>query len=122
MKRSVKFWLRGTALPLALLLGLSLSIVAPHSDAETLRPAAAATSPALNPKPITAATAAKLATLAPTEASLATTQAATTEPLSGEGNSFFRTTKGAFAIALLAGGLGYTVYSFSHDRVSSPQR
>ena len=26
------------------------------------------------------------------------------------------------SLALLAGGLGYTVYSFSNDRVSSPQR
>ena len=35
---------------------------------------------------------------------------------------FFKTTKGAIALVLLAGGLGYTAYSMSNDRVKSPAK
>ena len=34
--------------------------------------------------------------------------------------SFFKTGKGVAVLALLGAGLGYTVYSFSNDRVKSP--
>jgi hypothetical protein len=39
-----------------------------------------------------------------------------------EHKSFFKTTRGAIAIALFAGGLGYAIYSRSKDAVHSPGR
>jgi hypothetical protein len=38
------------------------------------------------------------------------------------GKPFFKTTKGAVALALLAGTFGYAFYSFSNDRVKSPEK
>jgi hypothetical protein len=54
-------------------------------------------------------------------ATLASAAQAAPEPTSAPSDpSFFKTGKGAAVLVLLAGGLGYTVYSFSHDRVKSP--
>ena len=35
---------------------------------------------------------------------------------------FFKTTKGKLVLALMVAGVGYVVYSKSHDRVPSPNR
>lgn len=98
---------------LALVVGLTLAA-----------PPAFAGGPAPEPRPIAAAAAAKVeampaATLAQATPAAQAAPAALTE--AGD-KPFFKTTKGVVALALLAGGLGYTVYSFSNDRVSSPQR
>jgi hypothetical protein len=47
---------------------------------------------------------------------------AATAPVVSESKPFFKTTKGVVALVLMAGALGYMGYSFSNDRVSSPQR
>jgi hypothetical protein len=99
---------------LALVVGLTLAA-----------PPAFAGSPAPEPGPIAAAATAKVeampaATLA--QAATPAAQAAPTAITEAGDKPFFKTTKGVVALALLAGGLGYTVYSFSNDRVSSPQR
>lgn len=99
----------------ALAMTVGLTLVAP--------PAFAAT-PA--PGPLAAAATAKVEE-APAEALVQAAQAApavqTAPAAASTGDKpFLKTTKGVLALALLAGGLGYTVYSFSNDRVSSPQR
>jgi hypothetical protein len=43
-------------------------------------------------------------------------------PAEPTGKPFFKTTKGAIALVLLAGSLGYTFYAFSNDRVKSPAK
>lgn len=99
---------------LSLIVGLTLAA-----------PPAFAASPA--PGPLAAAATAKVES-APAEALVQAAQAApavqaapaATVPTGDK--PFLKTTKGVLALALLAGGLGYTVYSFSNDRVSSPQR
>lgn len=119
MNQSAVPWVRRTALLLTLAVGIAC--VAPVALA-TEQPPAAPVPSATEPQPLASAAAAKLAGLDTTEAALATTQTAVTEPAPVGGKSFFKTTKGAFALALMAGGLGYMAYSFSNDRVSSPQR
>ena len=93
---------------LAILIGLT-----------AVAPPALAASP--SPRPLTNAAAAKVAAIP--DAALAQSPQATapaaTKP--ADGQSFLRSPKGAIAVALLAGALGYTVYSFSHDRVQSPK-
>lgn len=122
MTRSVRPWVRTTALPLALFVGLSL--VAPLAGAAELPPPAAPAPAAFEPKPVAAATAAKLAALEPAEASLATTTTTTqtSEPLAGGSKSFFKSTKGILALTLAAAGVGYAIYSSQHDRLHSPIR
>ena len=122
MKRSVKFWVRGIALPLTLLLGLS--IVAPRVDAQELRPAAAPTAPsAPDSKPLAAAAAAKLAALAPAEAALATTTTqGAADPNAGDAKSFFKSPKGVLALVLAVAGVSYVMYSSHHDRLHSGVR
>lgn len=118
MTRSVRPWVRRTALPLALLLGLSLG--APLAGAAELAPPVAPAPAAFEPKPVAEAAAAKLAALEPAEAALATTQA--TEPTSGDSKSFFKSPKGILALALAIAGVSYTIYSSQHDRLHSPIR
>lgn len=119
MNRSVKFWVRGTALPLALLLGLSL--VAPASDAEELQPAAAPAPLAPNPQPLATAASVKLAALTPAAAALATTTQAA-DPNATDGKSFFKSTKGVLALVLAVAGVSYVIYSSHHDRLHSGVR
>ena len=45
-----------------------------------------------------------------------------TVPASSESRPFFKTPQGIAAIVLFVAGVGYTVYSKSHDRVKSPSR
>ena len=89
-------------------------------------PPAFAAEPA--PGPITAAATAKVEAVP--AATLA--QAAPTTPAAKAGSAaapattgekpFLKTTKGAIALVLLAGTLGYMGYSMSHDRIKSPAK
>lgn len=93
---------------LALVLGLTL-----------VAPPAFAAGPA--PRPIADAAAAKVEAL-PATALTQAAQAAPAATTETGGKPFFKTTKGAIALVLLAGGLGYMAYSWSNDRVKSPAR
>lgn len=72
---------------------------------------------------LSAATAAKLATLAPSPRAFAQ---APSSPASsgGESKSFFSTPAGVASIVLMVAGVGFAVYSANHDRkpVKSPIR
>jgi hypothetical protein len=98
--------------PLALVLGLTLG--APPAFA------AGPASPA-SPRPIADAATAKVEALP--AATLA--QAAPAAPAAAEETGdkpFFKTTKGAIALVLLAGTLGYMAYSMDSDRIKSPAK
>ena len=69
------------------------------------------------PRPIASAAEAKVAAL-PTSALAQAAPAST----STSDKSFIKTKKGAIAVVLLAGAIGYTAYSLSNDRVKSPAR
>jgi len=98
---------------LALVVGLTL-----------VAPPAFAAGPAPDPRPITAAAAAKVEAVP--AASLAQAAPAAKPPTATAaetGNKpFFKTTQGAIALVLMAGTLGYMGYSMSNDRVKSPAR
>ena len=47
---------------------------------------------------------------------------ATPSTTTEEPRSFFGSTRGRIAVVLLAGGIGWTIYSNSHDRIKSPIR
>ena len=70
------------------------------------------------PRPLTQAAAAKVAALP--LAALAQTTPGTAVTAAEADRPFLRTVKGKIAVALLAGAIGYTFYSFGHDRVQSP--
>ena len=76
----------------------------------------AAASP--SPRPITSAAAARVAALP----HVALAQVATPATAPAPDKPFLKTGKGVLALSLLAGALGYTAYSLSHDRVKSPLR
>lgn len=97
---------RLVAAALAVLVGVTL----------TAAPVAAA------PAPPTIAAAAKAQVAAIPAATLAQTPAAPLPSPAAPSKSFFKSGKGALAGVLLAGMLGYTVYSFSNDRVKSPAK
>ena len=69
-------------------------------------------------KPLAAAAATKVAAIP----SAALAQAAQPAAQPAADKPFLKSGKGALALALLAGALGYTFYSFSHDRVKSPAK
>jgi hypothetical protein len=71
-----------------------------------------------SPRPLNTAAAARVAAIP--NAALAQAAAPAAQPAGGK--PFLKTGKGALAVVLLAGALGYTVYSFGHDRVRSPIR
>ncbi len=76
------------------------------------------------PRPIAAAADAKVAS-APAEVLAQTTPASgkpATAPADAGGRSFFKSTKGAIALVLFVGAIGYTGYSLSHDRIKSPAK
>jgi hypothetical protein len=87
-------------------------------------PPAFAAGPAAPPRPIAAAADARVAG-APTRALAQATPASgkpAAAPADAGGKPFFKSTKGAIALALMAGALGYMTYSFSHDRIKSPAK
>jgi len=101
--------------PLALVLGLTLG--APPAFA------AGPASPA-SPRPIADAATAKVEAL-PAATLAQAAQAAPAAPAAAEETGdkpFFKTTKGAIALVLLGGTLGYMAYSWSDDRVKSPAK
>jgi hypothetical protein len=87
-------------------------------------PPAFAAGPAPDPRPITAAAAAKVEAMPAT--TLAQAAPATRPPTATAAEighkPFFKTTQGAIALVLMAGTLGYMGYSMSNDRVKSPAR
>ena len=109
MTRSLKHarFLAGT---LALVLGLTL--VAPPAFA-------AGPATATSPRPIAAAATAKVEALPASTLAQAAPAAA---PAQTGDKPFLKTTKGAVALALLAGAFGYAFYSFSNGRVKSPAK
>jgi hypothetical protein len=89
-------------------------------------PPAFAAGPA--PGPITAAATAKVEAV-PVEAlaqAASATPAAKAAPAAATATTgdkpFLKTTKGAIALALLGGTLGYMAYSMSNDRIKSPAK
>jgi hypothetical protein len=98
---------------LALVLGLTL----------TAPPAFAADSASTGrPRPIAAAADARLAALPAEALPQATPAAPAAAPAEPGKKPFFKTTKGAIALVLIAGILGYTAYSMSNDRIKSPAK
>jgi hypothetical protein len=102
---------------LALLVGLTFA--APPAIASGPAPE---TTPTPRPTLATSAANAVAAMPAAAVARAARAQSAPTVANAGSDQSFFKSGKGAAVLVLLAAGLGYTVYSFSHDRVKSPQK
>jgi hypothetical protein len=98
---------------LALVLGLTL--VAPPAFA-----AEPATGAAL--RPIAAAANAKVEALPAEVRAQAAPAAPAAAPAETGKRPFFKTTKGAIALVLIAGTLGYTAYSMSNDRIKSPAK
>jgi hypothetical protein len=93
---------------------LALAAISPLAAAEPARPTATAAKPTL-----AAAALAKAAALEPRAlAAPQTTGVTGTE----EARSFFGSARGRIALVLLAAGIGWTVYSHSHDRIKSPIR
>jgi hypothetical protein len=74
------------------------------------------------PRPIAAAATSKVAAMPAANLARAAQAVPAAPPGETGQKPFFRSTKGVLALVLLGGVLGYTVYSFSNDRVSSPQR
>lgn len=115
MTRSLKH-ARFLAGALALVLGSTL-MAPPALAAE---PASAA-----SPRPIAAAAAAKVEALpaaALAQAAPAAQPAPTAAPAETTDKPFFKTAKGAVALVLLGGALGYVLYSIDNDRVKSPAK
>ena len=74
------------------------------------------------PGPIAAAATAKVEAV-PAEALAQAAQATPTAAATDTGGKpFFKTTKGAVALVLLAGAFGYAFYSFSNGRVKTPAK
>jgi hypothetical protein len=89
--------------------------ISPAAAAEPAPPAAAA--PVTST--LTAAALAKAAVLEPR--AIAATQEASPRGRE-ETRSFLGSPRGKIALVLLAGGIGWTIYSNSHDRIKSPIR
>ncbi len=75
-----------------------------------------------SPRPITAAATAKVEALPAAALAQAAQAAPAAAPAETAEKPFLKTTKGAVALALLAGAFGYAFYSFSNDRVKSPAK
>ena len=115
VNRSFSTWVRGAALPLALLVGLTF--VAPPAGADEAPPTP--TSEATSATPVAMAAAAKVAKLDSAEVAEAT-QAPAAEAESP--SSFFKSPKGVAALVLAVAGVSYVIYSSKHDRLHSPIR
>jgi hypothetical protein len=99
---------------LALVIGLTLA--AP--PAFTAEPATAAATP----RPIAATATAKVEAAPAAALAQAAPAAQAAAPAETGSKPFFKTTKGAIALALMAGTLGYMAYSMSDDRIKSPAK
>jgi len=99
----------------ALAFVLGLTLVAPPAFAA--EPATAA-----SPRPIAAAATAKVEAMPAATLALAAQPAAAAAPAETADKPFFKTTKGAIALVLLGGTLGYMAYSMSNDRIKSPAK
>jgi hypothetical protein len=99
----------------ALALVLGLMLVAPPAYAA--EPATAA-----SPRPIAAAANAKVEALPAAVLAQAAPGAPAAAPAETGEKPFFKTTKGAIALVLMAGAIGYMGYSMSHDRIKSPAK
>jgi hypothetical protein len=99
----------------ALALVLGSTLVAPPAFA-----AEPATAP--SPRPITAAATARVEAMPAATLAQAAPAAPATAPAETGDKPFFKTTKGAIALVLLGGTLGYMAYSMSNDRVKSPAK
>ena|SRR5437867_340236 len=97
----------------ALVLLMALTLSAP--------PAAAGEVKSAPPRPLAAATAAKLATLTPSARAFTQETAAAR---TADDRSFFQRPAGVVALVLMAAGVGFALYSINHDRkpVKSPIR
>jgi zona occludens toxin (predicted ATPase) len=86
-------------------------------------PAIAATSvpPPTAPRPLSTSARERVARMDLSGAAQAGAATGTTDSTTGE-KSFFKSGKGVLAVVLLAGAVGYTVYSAHHNRVRSPIR
>lgn len=99
---------------LAFIVGLTL--VAPPAFAAGPAPGPIAAAATARVEAMPAETLAQAAPAAPAaQAAPVAAPAQTDKP-------FFKTGKGALALALLAGSIGYTFYAFSNDRVKSPAK
>jgi hypothetical protein len=96
---------------LALVLGLTFAA-----------PPAFAAEPTIAPRPIAAAANAKVEALPAAVLAQAAPASPAAAPAETRGKPFFKTTKGAIALVLIAGTLGYMAYSMSHDRIKSPAK
>ena len=112
MTRSLKH-ARFLAGAVALVLGLTLA--APPAFAAG--PATAA-----SPRPIATAANAKVEALPAAALAQAALAAPASAPAEAGGKPFFKSTKGAIALVLMAGALGYMGYSMSNDRIKSPAK
>jgi hypothetical protein len=99
----------------ALALVVGLTFVAPPAFAA--EPATAAST-----RPIAAAATAKVEALPAATLAQAAPAAPAAAPAETGDKPFFKTTKGAIALVLLGGTLGYMAYSMSNDRVKSPAK
>ena len=117
MTRRLTSWTRPLAGLLAVVVGLTL-VAPPVSAADAV---AVTKVPARSP--LAAATAAKLATLAPAPAAFAQAAPAA-DPAPADNRPFFKTTKGVVALVLMVAGAGYVAYRIPKDneKVHSPIR
>ena len=105
-----------------MLLALAVSLIA--------LPAAASDTPAASKEKAKASSQVSLRDVAKREAAktaLTPTPAAKSsrradQSSSTQSTNFFKTRPGAIALAVMAAGTGYAIYSASHDRVSSPAK
>ena len=100
--------------PLAGILALvmAMTFTAPAFAAEEIAAKAAS-------QPLSAAVTAKLNSM-PVPAAAVTQE--TPADTQSAGKPFFKSRKGAIALLLMAGGVGYTLYSKDKDRIHSPIR
>ena len=98
----------------ALLLGSLVPSLVPRVAAEEGAPA-----PAIQQSPRSLRAAAS-ATVARADVSHALQTPSSPSPATEPGKPFFKTTRGIVTAVLMAGGLGWVIYTTSHDRVRSP--
>lgn len=116
MNRTVSTWVRGAALPLALLFGLTFAAPPAGAD-EIVAPTPAPEAPSKTSVATAAAT--KVAALNSAEVAEATQAPAAEE---GSPSSFFKSPRGVAALVLAIAGVSYVIYSSQNDRIKSPIR